>query len=67
MDAGDVNFVAEKRLLLRTVGSVVRNFAAQTTTECEIFILYLIKSVEDDAAPAWNRSFTLEVRGWIRI
>lgn len=59
--AADLNEVAEKRLLLRTVGSVVRNFAPNTITECEIFLVFLIKSLDDDSAPAWNRSFTLEV------
>ena len=52
--------VAERRLVLRVVGTIVRKFNRVLATECEIFLTTLLRSLEGEMAP-WLRSYILEV------
>jgi hypothetical protein len=52
--------VTERRLVLRSIGTIIRKFNRMLATECEIFLTTLLKSLEGEMAP-WLRSYTLEV------
>lgn len=52
--------MVERRLLMRTVATVVKQFATVLHTECEIYLTVLVKSLEQDFA-LWHRIFVLEV------
>eukprot|EP00850_Spirogloea_muscicola_P022427 SM000294S10819 [mRNA] locus=s294:115581:128242:+ [translate_table: standard] len=49
-----------RRLVLRAVATVTRLYASSFTTECEVFMSMLIKSMELDL-PLWHRIMVLEV------
>lgn len=55
--------MVERRLLMRTVSTVVKHFSRVLQTECEIYLTVLIKSLEQDF-PLWHRIFVLEVRDY---
>ena len=38
--------MVERRLLMRTVSTVVKHFCKVLTTECEIYLTVLVKSLE---------------------
>eukprot|EP00854_Cymbomonas_tetramitiformis_P009321 gene9321-11046_t len=52
--------MVERRLLMRTVSTVVKQFGHVLVTECEIYLTVLVKSLEQDF-PLWHRIFVLEV------
>lgn len=49
-----------RRLLLRCVSTVTRFYSTIITTECEVFLQMLIKSMELEQA-LWNRIYVLDV------
>ncbi|CAI5485480.1 unnamed protein product, partial [Closterium sp. Naga37s-1] len=59
-EEGDVGEPGYRRLVLRCVATLVRQHHAQLTTECEVFLLMLVKSVDQDL-PLWHRILVLEV------
>ncbi|CAI5535817.1 unnamed protein product, partial [Closterium sp. Naga37s-1] len=59
-EEGDVGEPGYRRLVLRCVSTLVRQHHAQLTTECEVFLLMLVKSVDQDL-PLWHRILVLEV------
>ncbi|CAI7756442.1 unnamed protein product, partial [Closterium sp. NIES-54] len=59
-EEGDVGEPGYRRLVLRCVATLVRQHHAQLTTECEVFLLMLVKRVDQDL-PLWHRILVLEV------
>ncbi|CAI5471017.1 unnamed protein product [Closterium sp. Yama58-4] len=59
-EEGDVGEPGYRRLVLRCVATLVRHHHALLTTECEVFLLMLVKSVDQDL-PLWHRILVLEV------
>eukprot|EP00898_Chlorokybus_atmophyticus_P001167 jgi/Chlat1/2050/Chrsp17S02524 len=60
--AGDVGEPAVRRQVLKTVGAVMRYFCRIITTECEVFVTMLLKSLDPQTdVPLWHRAYVLEV------
>ncbi|GBG74470.1 hypothetical protein CBR_g18881 [Chara braunii] len=57
---GEVGEPSFRRLLLRTVGSVVRFYSSVITTEVEVFLTMLIRAM-DMELPLWYRISVLEI------
>lgn len=57
---GDVGEPPVRRMLLRCVSTVTRFYATIITTECEVFLQMLIKSMELEQA-LWHRIYVLDV------